>query len=167
MRPLGEVLSADVSLARRSIPGLGEVVRGTIEVPIAGEAISVDRFAALLETPEIKPKWDTLAVSSATLEHLDPRTRLEKTVYKLGWPLGSRDAITLNKSFLDPLTLIHISASMPASKHDPAYLRPSNEHVRANIGIQAWCIQVKGAGRAATLKITYFWQVRTRVNEWL
>lgn len=75
---------------------------------------------------------------------------------------SSRESLTLTKSFSDRLTLIHISTSIPVTKHDPAYLRPSSEHLRANIGISAFCVQTIGSTSASSsaprkLRLTHFW----------
>lgn len=70
----------------------------------------------------------------------------------------------ISKTFRDTSTLIDISTSLPRSKHEPAYLRPSPPYVRAHCTLLAWCIQVPSLDDAQSdipvdkVRITCFWQ---------
>lgn len=112
------------------------------------------------------------------LDLLDTNTRVTRTNYRLGWPSrylmaallpadmhSPRDAVTISKSLVDQHTLIDVSTSIPRSRHEPAYLRPAPPHVRANVSLMAWCIQLpSNSSRSADpplpegkARITCFW----------
>lgn len=55
-----------------------------------------------------------------------------------------RDAVTISKTLADQYTLLDYSTSLPRSRHEPAYLRPSPPYVRAHIALLAWYIQLPG-----------------------
>ncbi|KAK4687442.1 hypothetical protein P7C73_g2672, partial [Tremellales sp. Uapishka_1] len=63
----------------------------------------------------------------------------------------------------DQHTLIDISASLPRSVHEPAYLRPAPPYVRAQVALLAWCIQLPSSPSSADTppkgkaRITCFW----------
>lgn len=71
-----------------------------------------------------------------------------------------RDTVTLGKTFIDPYTLIDLSTSVPRTRNEPPYLRPSPPHVRAHVALLAWCIQLPGPGQdvpAGRVRITCMW----------
>ena len=67
--------------------------------------------------------------------------------------ISPRDVVTISKTLVDNNTLIDISTSLPRSRNEPPYLRPSPPYVRAHVSILGWCIQV-AAGKA---KLTCMW----------
>lgn len=79
-----------------------------------------------------------------------------------------RDAITISRAFNDSSTLITISTSLPRSRNEPAYLRPSPPYVRSHIHrkllwpslrslidsytVFAWCIQIPSVADSQPLQ---------------
>lgn len=53
--------------------------------------------------------------------------------------------MTISKTLVDQHTILDITTSLPQSRHEPAYLRPSPPYVRAQVTLLAWCIQLAGA----------------------
>lgn len=91
---LSEVQPSAVTISKRALKGFGEVHRATLEIrlptnnsDLSEASISVDRFASILNIPENRVKWDGLVSASEVVECLDGDTRIERSVYKLGWPM--------------------------------------------------------------------------------
>ena len=148
---LGVLKASDVAVHRRS-GKTGEVYRAVAEVD-CGPEVDVETFRGCLLTPEARPLWDRMVEESVTMDLLDAHTRISRTSYRLGWPSSPRDVVTISKTLVDNNTLIDITTSLPRSRNEPPYLRPSPPHVRAHVSILGWCIQVAG-GRA---KLTCMW----------
>ncbi|KAH8924848.1 hypothetical protein BT69DRAFT_1260950 [Atractiella rhizophila] len=138
----------------------------------------LEEWRAVLEREECRLHWDKLVERTTVLEILDPHTRIAKTDFRLGWPASPRDAITITRTYMSPLSspnpaLLSISTSIPpspeGSSSDPGFLRPSPPYVRSNLYLMAWCIQlvedeagsVEGEGTqrgSRRVRVTVFWQ---------
>jgi hypothetical protein len=109
---------------------------------------------------------DKLVEKAATIELLNPQTRITRQCYKLGWPSSPRDTITISKSFFDATTLIDVSTSLPRFDDSPAFLRPAPPYQRTQLHLLAFCLQLVPPPIASTsstpstskLRLTIFWQ---------
>lgn len=75
-----------------------------------------------------------------------------------------RDTVTISKTLVDSHTIIDISTSLPRSRHEPSYLRPSPPYVRAHVSLLAWCIQLPSSSSSSSdnipdgkARISCFW----------
>ncbi|PWN50029.1 hypothetical protein IE53DRAFT_369263 [Violaceomyces palustris] len=165
---LGSIKTENVVIHRRSGKG-SEIFRAVADVPFEGTP-DLFAFQSLLQTPDARSGWDRLVESGELVEQLDPKTRISKINYRLGWPASPRDAIIISRTMSDESTLIDVSTSLPRSPDAPAYLRPAPPSVRSHVHLMAWCIQVPSAPELPstglsqnghrvrpTIKITAFW----------
>ncbi|KAF8578800.1 hypothetical protein K439DRAFT_1395236 [Ramaria rubella] len=161
-----------ISIHRRQTKR-GDILRIVLDVPAAeGPLVDLDKWRAVLSTPEIRGDWDPAVEGSSLVEMFDWNTRITRTNYALGWPANPRDSVTISKTLYDATTLIDISTSLPRSLDEPAYLRPAPPFVRSHVHLLAWCIQIlptqlpNGEGLSNTspladsskLRVTCFWQ---------
>ncbi|KZT41749.1 hypothetical protein SISSUDRAFT_1000411 [Sistotremastrum suecicum HHB10207 ss-3] len=176
------VTSKDVIIHRKSSK-FGDVSRIVLDIPVEPELARIDVWKNVLTTPELRKEFDPAVESCELVEMFDPDTRILKTKFTLGWPANPRDAITISRAFNDSTTLITISTSLPRSRQEPAYLRPSPPYVRSHIHLFAWCIQIPSSAEsqpvqfssssqgdvptkrsASKIRVTCFWQHDLRAN---
>ncbi|PWN26841.1 hypothetical protein BDZ90DRAFT_280324 [Jaminaea rosea] len=144
------VESSAVRIHKRSggksigLPTGVDVYRAVVDVPFDGVP-DLEGFKASLGVPEARTKWDKLVDEAETVEMLDPRTRISRTRWKLGWPASPRDAITISRSMSDESTLVNVSTSLPRSADAPAYLKPAPPCVRSHVHLFACCVQLPDA----------------------
>lgn len=62
-----------------------------------------------------------------------------------------RDTVTIQRTVTDETTVVFISASLPRSPDEPAYLRPSPPYVRAHVSLLAFCIQLPSSTTTSTI----------------
>ncbi|KAF8513435.1 hypothetical protein BU17DRAFT_95422 [Hysterangium stoloniferum] len=162
------MLSTDGIVMHRCQTKRGDIMRVVLDVPLEAGLVDLDKWRAVLATPDIRVDWDPAVESSSLVEMFDWNTRITRTNYALGWPANPRDAVTISKTFHDATTLIDLSTSLPRSLDEPAYLRPAPPYVRSHVHLFAWCIQIQPAKQGDNeagfsspnnkLRITCFWQ---------
>ncbi|KIJ55581.1 hypothetical protein M422DRAFT_41524 [Sphaerobolus stellatus SS14] len=166
----GRSISPEDIVMHRRQTKQGDVMRVALDLPFEGTIADLDKWRAVLSTPELREEWDPAVESSSLVEMFDWNTRITRTSFALGWPANPRDAVTISKTFYDATTLIDISTSLPRSPDEPAYLRPAPPYVRSQVHLFAWCLQllpVKAANDDNSLisgalnqklRITCLWQ---------
>ncbi|KAI6164482.1 hypothetical protein EDD17DRAFT_1691754 [Pisolithus thermaeus] len=132
----------DVAVHRKVTKSGEYVYRTVLDVPATDENAAMEAWKAIITTPEIRQEWDPAVDASQLVELFDPRTRIVKTRFTLGWPANPRDSVTISRLHQNASTIIDISTSLPRSADDPTYLRPSPPYVRSNVALFTWWIQV-------------------------
>lgn len=64
----------------------GDIMRVVLDVPLEGALADLDKWRAVLCTPEVRGDWDPAVESSSLVEMFDWNTRITRTNYALGWP---------------------------------------------------------------------------------
>lgn len=64
----------------------GDIMRVVLDVPLEGSLADLDKWRAVLSTPEVREDWDPAVESSSLVEMFDWNTRITRTNYALGWP---------------------------------------------------------------------------------
>ncbi|CAO1618345.1 unnamed protein product [Parajaminaea phylloscopi] len=150
------------------LPAGVDVYRAVAEIPFEGLP-DLSGLQEGLMTPETRTKWDRMVDHGETIEMLDPRTRINRIRFKLGWPASPRDAVMISRTMSDDTALINVATSLPRSADAPAYLKPAPPCVRSHVHLFACCIQLPrddgaediDAGSAGDtdgkLRISIFW----------
>ncbi|GJJ11421.1 hypothetical protein Clacol_005654 [Clathrus columnatus] len=159
--------STDNMVMHRKQAKDGDVTRVVLDIPIESSVAELDKWRAILTTPDVRSEWDPSVESSYLVEMFDWNTRIARTNYTLGWPANPRDTVTISKTYFDGVTLIDISTSLPRSPDEPAYLRPAPPYVRSHLHLFAWCVQLQYPKPSSNddsppspnkIRITCFWQ---------
>lgn len=74
-----------IMIHRRHSPH-GDIMRVVLEVPLESPIAELDKWRAVLSTPEVKGDWDPSVECSSLVEMFDWNTRITRTNYALGWP---------------------------------------------------------------------------------
>lgn len=64
----------------------GDVIRVVLDIPSDSPVADLDKWRAVLATPDVRPEWDPSVENSNLVEMFDWNTRITRTSYTLGWP---------------------------------------------------------------------------------
>jgi len=64
----------------------GDVTRVVLDAPFEGSIAGLDKWRAVLSTPELREEWDPAVEASSLVEMFDWNTRITRTNFALGWP---------------------------------------------------------------------------------
>ncbi|GAA6017115.1 hypothetical protein JCM11491_003265 [Sporobolomyces phaffii] len=150
-----------------------DVLRATVDLDLVGPDASpravLDSLRVAATTPETRPVWDKLVEHAHTLELVDPKTKVVKTDYRLGWPASPRDTVTISRTVTSPSYVIDCATSLPRFADEPSFLRPAPPYVRSHVSLYAWVFEVlppaapesssesPGTRRAPRVRIRLFW----------
>jgi len=63
-----------------------DIMRVVLDVSLEGPLADLERWRAVICTPEIRSDWDPAVEGSSLVEMFDWNTRITRTNYALGWP---------------------------------------------------------------------------------
>lgn len=64
----------------------GDVMRVVFDLPYESPVAELEKWKAILTTPDVRPEWDPSVETSSLVEMFDWDTRITRTNYTLGWP---------------------------------------------------------------------------------
>lgn len=128
-----------VSILRRGLNGV-DVYRVSHDAP----KFNLGQLDAVLRSPELLPRWLSIAESAEMLEVLGPTSSTVKARFRLGWPASPRDAILLTHTMANDDTVVFVASSVPWSRDAPSYLRPAPPYVRTQVHLLSVIAQLDG-----------------------
>jgi hypothetical protein len=82
----GRAMDTEGIVIHRRQTNRGDIMRIVLDVPLEASLADLDKWRAVLSTPEIRGDWDPAVEGSSLVEMFDWNTRIARTNYGLGWP---------------------------------------------------------------------------------
>ena len=99
-------IEGPIIVHRKKAKNAPDVIRAICHVRVEDHAAALESFRAILQTPEIRPAWDTVTEKQETLEIVEPGVNVLRSYTRIGWPAKC--------AILKPSLGIELISSVPA-----------------------------------------------------